>query len=276
MKRLAINIFCDNVDDTDGESFLSTLVDYKVLIGTSDATATGIDPRVQEVYRFGCPPRRSTVWQELGRLFRFGSDASLQYLYHVTVNVQSYASLIVRTEMNGKASTEEKKRIHKEQLHTLQLFVWNQECFHFALEKHFGRPGSGQTMPVTCSSQCPFCSNERSTFEAAFFTPRLQRALGDIFLNVPCNDTLSKGFVTRLRTVTLEKKVWANAARTGGLKSIPAFKVQYLTLQLIASEILLCSPQLNQNNEWVVRLHPAKTSEVQRHVGWNKRSSSLF
>lgn len=101
MKRLAINIFCDNVTDEE------VYADYKVLVGTSGATATGIDPKVVVVFRVGWPPWRSTLWQELGRLFRFGCDPSLPYLYHVTLNVGSYALLMVRTEMNGKATARE-------------------------------------------------------------------------------------------------------------------------------------------------------------------------
>ena len=122
MKAFFINVFCENLVGAEYSQ-------YRALVGTTGASATGIDPNVDAVFRNGCPPSRSTALQELGRLCRNGHPDT-KYLYHVTLNVQSYVAHLCRTEKNEKACTSEKQRAHMEQLETMKMYVCMAQRIH--------------------------------------------------------------------------------------------------------------------------------------------------
>ena len=125
MKAFIIDVFCENLVGTE---YAHLSEQYHALVRTTGASATGIDPNVDALFRDGCPPSRSTVLQELGRLCR-NSHPDTKYLYHVTFNVQSYIAHLCCMEKNEKACTSEKQRAHMEQLETMKMLYGTKNAF---------------------------------------------------------------------------------------------------------------------------------------------------
>lgn len=119
--------------------------------------------------------------------------------------------------------------------------MWNKECIHYALERHFGRPESGDTHPASCGLQCLYCSGERRKLQTNFFLPKLQQALTSAF-DGSLKVELGPDFVQQMRETTLKKGVWAKVNKSGPLASIDAYTVDFLVLQMIASGLIVCVP----------------------------------
>lgn len=121
-KAFSIDVFCSNADASEDERRLCKL--YRVLVASSGATATGIDPRnVTRVLRKGLPPNFNVFLKEYGRLLRGAmSIADVNGLYHVLVNVKTYAKLVWRSESAEKASRDEKNRNLKDHFELLTMF----------------------------------------------------------------------------------------------------------------------------------------------------------
>jgi hypothetical protein len=245
-KALNTNIFCENLTTEEGKEASSL---YRALVATSGAASTGIDPpNVVLVSRRGCPPSLGVMFQELGRLLRNEPVQGWDYLYHMMIDVNSYAGLVWRTETSKNATRSEKDRNLTDHLQALKAIVLDRECLPFTLETTFGRPGSTDTMPASCQGRCPLCSGERDGESALFDVTALQRSLYNIFSGVSTSVKLgttqnSDNFVSQLKKVGLDEGVWLdsrnmNAASTVARTSIDTHNVEMLVLQLIAAEII--------------------------------------
>jgi hypothetical protein len=238
-KAFNIDIFCENVTEPDEKALLML---YRGLVATSGVASTGVDPpNVELVSRKGLPPSASTAFQEIGRLQRGDAAPDGVYSYHITVNVDSYAKLLLlRTQMSGTANQDEKDRNFYDHFQVMKMLVLDDVCVHFAFETMFGPPGSSDTLNASCGAMCPVCSGNRNAQCAPFYAKALQRSLAKIFLK-SATVNLRDSFVSKLKEVSLKEGVWAYAKdATSTRTSISAYKVEMLILQLLVAKILEC------------------------------------
>jgi superfamily II DNA helicase RecQ len=246
-KALNIDVFCENVMEPDEKALLKL---YRGLVATSGVASTGIDPppNLEHVSRKGLPPSASTAFQEIGRLQRGDAAPNGVYLYHIMANVDSYAKLLLRTEMSENAKQDEKDRNFDDQFQVLKMLVLDDVCLHFAFETMFGRPGSSDTLDASCGAMCPVCSGNRNAQCAPFYVQALQRSLAKIFLK-SATVNLRDSFVSKLKEVSLKEGVWAYVKdATSTRTSIDTYKVEMLILQLLAAKIIECVFKVSKFN----------------------------
>jgi hypothetical protein len=198
LKAFIIDMFCENVMAPDEKALLKL---YRGLVATSGVASTGVDPppNLELVSRKGLPPSASTAFQEIGRLQRGDAAPDGVYLYHITVNVNSYAKLLLRTQMSENAKQDEKYRSFDDHFQVLKMLVLGDVCLHFAFETMFGRPGSSDTSDASCA--------QSALFAPVTETPNVRR-----FTSKPCDDLSQKSF-SSLRQSISETRLCPNSRK---------------------------------------------------------------
>jgi hypothetical protein len=177
-KSFTIDLFCDNVTEPEEKELMSL---YHGLVATSGSASTGIDPpNIEVVSCKGLPPSATTTFQELGCLLRGYSADNGPYLYHITINIGSYAGLLLRSETTAKVARDEKDRNLRD--HFVMMLVLDAVCLPYAFEKMFGQPGSSDLLDDNCGGKCPVSSGKQNNECAPLHIWPLQRALTAVFL----------------------------------------------------------------------------------------------
>ena len=237
-------------------------INCQFLVATTGCANVGIShPYVMQVKRIGMPTSRFECIQEMGRLYR-DETLALPYRYDMFFCLSDIEYTFQRI---CKVTDRRASRMKMQEFsNTIALLTETKKCWHYCFEKLQGR----QTVPYKdtgCNGTCPVCSGHlRKDLLINFSRCKLKECL---ITNLLRPDKSTK--LTELSDILVGTK--EERMQRYGRKTVDKYRIEYLILQLISSNILRLYSSLSDSPETCIGLaHRNAVYHIHNASLWEK------